>query len=117
LLLAVATSGIGGLFGVLVPLWLVLLAVGFGLPNAPAVALARHGETAGTAAALLGATQFGVGALVYPLVGVLDNDAAAMGTLVAGGLVLSLLVLVMVVRPWRLPDVDAAPDAVAAAAS
>jgi len=106
LLAAVAASGVGGLFGVLVPLWLVLLAVGFGLPNAPAVALSRHGETAGTAAALLGATQFGVGALVSPLVGVLGNDAVAMSTTIAAGLVLSLLVLVTVVRPWRLAEVD-----------
>jgi DHA1 family bicyclomycin/chloramphenicol resistance-like MFS transporter len=116
LLLAVASSGIGGLFGVLIPLWLVLLAVGFGLPNAPAVALARHGETAGTAAALLGATQFGVGALISPMVGVLGNDAAAMGTTIASGLVLSLLVLVLVVRPWRLRDPEPAPEPVPATA-
>jgi DHA1 family bicyclomycin/chloramphenicol resistance-like MFS transporter len=114
LLVVVAASGVGGLLGVLVPLWMVLLSVGFGLPNAPAVALARHGETAGTAAALLGATQFGVGALVSPLVGVLGNDAAAMGTSIATGLVLSLVVLVTVVRPWRL--VEAEPAAVPAAA-
>jgi MFS transporter, DHA1 family, multidrug resistance protein len=114
LLVAVAYSGAGGLFGVLVPIWLVLLSVGFGLPNAPAVALSRHGETAGTAAALLGATQFGVGALISPIVGVLGNDAAAMGTAIAGGLVLSLLVLMLVVRPWRLADVD--PEPVVAAA-
>jgi DHA1 family bicyclomycin/chloramphenicol resistance-like MFS transporter len=109
LMVGVAVSGVGGLFGVLVPLWLVLLSVGFGLPNAPAVALARHGETAGTAAALLGATQFGVGALISPLVGVLGNDALAMSTAIAGGLVLSLTVLVLVVQPWRLVD-DSEPE-------
>jgi MFS transporter, DHA1 family, multidrug resistance protein len=116
LLLAVASSGAGGLLGVLLPLWLVLFTVGLALPNAPAVALARHGETAGTAAALLGAVQFSVGALVSPLVGVLGNDATAMATLVAGGLVLSLLVLVVVVRPWRLVDPEPAAEAVPAAA-
>jgi MFS transporter, DHA1 family, multidrug resistance protein len=116
LLLTVTSSGVGGLFGMLVPLWLVLLAVGFGLPNAPAVALARHGRTAGTAAALLGATQFGVGALISPLVGVLGNDAAAMGTTIASGLVLSLLVLVLVVRPWRLRDPEPVAEPVPAAA-
>jgi MFS transporter, DHA1 family, multidrug resistance protein len=116
LLLTVTSSGVGGLFGMLVPLWLVLLAVGFGLPNAPAVALARHGRTAGTAAALLGATQFGVGALISPLVGVLGNDAAAMGTTIAAGLVSSLLVLVLVVRPWRLRDPEPVAEPVPAAA-
>jgi DHA1 family bicyclomycin/chloramphenicol resistance-like MFS transporter len=115
LMVGVAVSGVGGLFGVLVPLWLVLLSVGFGLPNAPAVALARHGETAGTAAALLGATQFGVGALISPLVGVLGNDALAMSTAIAAGLVLSLTVLVLVVQPWRLAD-DSEPAPVPAAA-
>jgi MFS transporter, DHA1 family, multidrug resistance protein len=114
LLVAVAASGVGGMFGVLVPLWMVLLSVGFGLPNAPAVALSRHGEAAGTAAALLGATQFGVGALVSPLVGVLGNDAVAMSTTIAGGLVMSLLVLVVVVRPWQLSDIEREPVAVTA---
>jgi DHA1 family bicyclomycin/chloramphenicol resistance-like MFS transporter len=110
-LLAVALLRLGGVVGVLVALWLVLFAVGLALPNAPAVALSRHGEAAGTAAALLGAVQFGVGALVSPLVGVLGNNAVAMATIVAGGLLLSTLVLVVVVRPWRLTDVE--PSAVA----
>jgi MFS transporter, DHA1 family, multidrug resistance protein len=44
---------------------------------------------------------------------VLGNDAAAMGTAIAGGLVLSLAVLVLVVRPWTLADV--APEPAAAA--
>ena len=109
-LLTVALLGLGGVIGFLVALWLVLFAVGLALPNAPAVALSRHGEAAGTAAALLGAVQFGVGALVSPLVGVLGNNAVAMATIVAGGLLLSTLVLVVVVRPWLLPDME--PSAV-----
>jgi DHA1 family bicyclomycin/chloramphenicol resistance-like MFS transporter len=109
-LVAAAVTGVGGLVGVLVPMFGVLFAVGLALPNAPALALAGHGEAAGTAAALLGAVQFGVGALVSPLVGILGNDAVAMGVVVACGLVLALAVLVVVVRPWRLAD---APVAVA----
>ena len=116
LLLTLASSGTGGLFGVLVPLWLVLLSVGLALPNAPALALSRHGEAAGTAAALLGAVQFGVGAAISPLVGVLGNDAGAMATTMAGGLVLSLLVLVLVVQPWRLADIEPVPAEDVAAA-
>jgi MFS transporter, DHA1 family, multidrug resistance protein len=104
LLLGIAVGTDSGLLGVLVPVWLVLFSIGFALPNAPAVALARHGETAGTAAALLGAVQFGTGALISPVVGVLGNDSVAMATVIAGGLLLSLLVLLVVVRPWRLAD-------------
>jgi DHA1 family bicyclomycin/chloramphenicol resistance-like MFS transporter len=108
ILVATAATGVGGVAGVLGPMFGVLFAIGLALPNAPALALARHGDAAGTAAALLGAVQFGVGALVSPLVGILGNNAAAMGIVVAGGIVLALVVLVVVVRPWRLADADAA---------
>jgi DHA1 family bicyclomycin/chloramphenicol resistance-like MFS transporter len=106
-LLLLAASDTGGLVGLVVPLWTVLFAVGVVLPNAPALALARHGETAGTAAALLGAVQMGVGAVISPLVGVLGNDAVAMGVVVAGGTLLALAVLLAVVRPWTLADLEA----------
>jgi len=112
-LLGLAGTDTGGLFGVAVPLWAVLFACGLALPNAPALALSRHGESAGTAAALLGAVQFGVGAAVSPLVGVLGNDAVAMGTVVVGSLVLAIVVLFAVVRPWQLADVDSTDAPVA----
>ena len=70
----------------------------------PALALARYGEAAGAAAALLGAVQFGVGAAVSPLVGLLGNDALAMGLVVVASLLLAVAVLVAVVRPWPLPE-------------
>ncbi|MDQ4116854.1 MAG: Bcr/CflA family drug resistance efflux transporter, partial [Actinomycetota bacterium] len=74
------------------------------LPNAPALALARYGESAGTAAALLGALQFGIGAATSPIVGVLGNDAWAMATAMFGATALGALALVAIVRPWTLPD-------------
>jgi MFS transporter, DHA1 family, multidrug resistance protein len=113
-LLVSAATGFGGLAGVLVPLWLVLASVGLALPNAPALALSRHGEAAGTAAALLGAVQFGIGALAAPLVGLLGVGAVAMALVVAAGLVAASAVLVLVVRPRRLP-VTAAETAPATA--
>ncbi len=113
-LLALAGTGTGGLWGVVLPLWAVLFASGLALPNAPALALSRHGEAAGTAAALLGAVQFGVGAAVAPLVGVLGNDAVAMGAVVVAALVLAIAVLAAVVRPWQLPVDDEVPAAVPA---
>jgi DHA1 family bicyclomycin/chloramphenicol resistance-like MFS transporter len=112
-MLACAATGFGGLVGILVPLWMVLASAGLALPNAPALALSRHGEAAGTAAALLGAVQFGVGALAAPLVGVLGTGSVAMAVVVAGGMVSATVVLLLVVRPWQL---DRADSSVAAAA-
>lgn len=74
----------GPLASVLVPLVVLLGAAGLAMPNTPALALTRHGEAAGTASALLGFLQFGVGALVAPLVGVLGSTATALGIVVLG---------------------------------
>jgi len=92
-LVVLVTTGVGGLLGFLVPLLLLLGTVGFVLPNAPALALSRHGEAAGTAAALLGATQFGLGALIAPLVGILGNDGPAMALTMTGGVLVAWLAL------------------------
>ncbi|WP_245888148.1 multidrug effflux MFS transporter [Geodermatophilus tzadiensis] len=113
-LVVLAGTGTGGLWAVALPLWAVLFSSGLALPNAPALALSRHGEAAGTAAALLGAVQFGVGAVVAPLVGLLGNDAVAIGTVVVAALVTAIVVLVVVVRPWELPD-DVSDEVAAAA--
>ncbi|MBV2353966.1 multidrug effflux MFS transporter [Streptomyces sp. J2-1] len=103
LLLALSAADIGGMTGVLLPLWLALFATGFAMPNAPALALSRHGHFAGTAAALLGAVQFGIGALTAPVVGLIGTGPAAMAGVITGGLVIGLLVLVTLVRPWQHP--------------
>jgi len=109
ILLLFAATGFGGLVGILIPLWLVLVSAGLAFPNAPALALSRHGEAAGTAAALLGAVQFGVGALAAPLVGVFGTGAVAMALVIAGGMIAANVVLVLVARPWRLPVDVVAP--------
>jgi DHA1 family bicyclomycin/chloramphenicol resistance-like MFS transporter len=88
-------------------MWVVLAAAGLAFPNAPALALSRHGEVAGTAAALLGALQFGIGALAAPLVGALGTGSLPMAIVVAGGMVSATAVLVLVVRPWKLGGADA----------
>lgn len=105
-LLIVAATGAGGLVGLLIPMWGALGAAGLVLPNAPALALSRHGEKAGAAAALLGAVQFAIGAVTAPLVGLLGVDALAMAMVVAGSLTVALLVLVLAVRPWTLTEDD-----------
>lgn len=108
-LVLVAVAGIGGLPAVAVSLWSVLFAAGLALPNAPALALAAYGNSAGSAAALLGAVQFGVGAAVSPLVGLLGNDASAMGAVITVSLLLAVAVLVLVVRPWQFSQPQGGP--------
>jgi DHA1 family bicyclomycin/chloramphenicol resistance-like MFS transporter len=91
-----AAAGVGGLPAFVVPVWAILAAMGLVIPNAPALALSRHQEAAGTSAALLGAGQFGLGAAVAPLVGVLGNDELALAVVMTAGVVVALLALLAV---------------------
>ncbi|MHA3020023.1 multidrug effflux MFS transporter [Mycobacterium sp. BMJ-28] len=93
---ALALGHVGGLWGFLVPVWLILAAMGLVIPNAPAVALSRHTDAAGTAAALLGAAQFGLGAAVAPLVGVLGNNEFALASVMVVGSSIALFALLAV---------------------
>ncbi|WP_433537096.1 multidrug effflux MFS transporter [Micromonospora sp. CA-249363] len=107
LLVLFAATGIGGLGTLLASLWLVLAAAGLALPNAPALAMSRHSEAAGTAAALLGAVQFGVGALSAPLAGLFGTGSVPMAIVIAGGMAAALAVMVLVVPRATLGAVDA----------
>ncbi|WP_155373943.1 multidrug effflux MFS transporter [Catellatospora vulcania] len=111
-LVALAATGLGGLPALLCGLWAVLAASGLALPNAPALAMSRHGEAAGTAAALLGAVQFGVGAVAAPMVGVLGADAMAMTTVILAGMTSALAIGLLVVRTARFEETAAEPAAV-----
>jgi MFS transporter, DHA1 family, multidrug resistance protein len=91
-----ASAHVGGLAGFVGPVWAILAAMGLVIPNAPAVALSRHPDAAGTAAALLGAAQFGLGAAVAPLVGVLGNDELALSIVMTAGMLIALLALLAV---------------------
>ncbi|MFG1839312.1 multidrug effflux MFS transporter [Micromonospora sp. NPDC049175] len=108
LLVLFAATGIGGLGTLLASLWLVLAAAGLALPNAPALAMSRHSEAAGTAAALLGAVQFGVGALSAPLAGLFGTGSVPMAIVIAGGMAAALVVMVLVVPRAGVGTVD--PD-------
>ncbi|MGX9787253.1 multidrug effflux MFS transporter [Mycobacterium sp. MMS18-G62] len=104
---------VGGLPGFVLPVWAILGAMGFVIPNAPAVALSRHPDAAGTAAALLGAAQFGLGAAVAPLVGVLGNDEIALALVMTTGMVIAFLALVAVGVPAANTNDGVSGDAVA----
>ncbi|HTI74338.1 MAG TPA: multidrug effflux MFS transporter [Mycobacterium sp.] len=106
----------GGIAGFVVPVWAILGAMGLVIPNAPAVALSRHPDAAGTAAALLGAAQFGLGAAVAPLVGVLGNNEIALALVMTTGMVIALLALLAVGLPASETKDDVTGDAVAEAA-
>jgi DHA1 family bicyclomycin/chloramphenicol resistance-like MFS transporter len=95
---------VGGLLGFLLPVFAILAAMGLVLPNAPAVALSRHPEAAGTAAAALGAAQFGIGAAIAPLVGALGNDAFALALVMMAGMVIALFALLAVGTPAGAQD-------------
>jgi len=75
-LLITTLTDFGGLLGFMVPLFFVVSAAGLSFPNAPAIALSRHGDIAGTAAAVLGAVQFMIGGSIAPLVGALEDGTA-----------------------------------------
>jgi DHA1 family bicyclomycin/chloramphenicol resistance-like MFS transporter len=91
-LVVTTTTGFGGFVGFMVPLFFVVSAAGLAFPNAPAIALNRHGEAAGSAAALLGSSQFLIGGAIAPLVGALaDGTPVPMAGVVLGASALALV--------------------------
>jgi DHA1 family bicyclomycin/chloramphenicol resistance-like MFS transporter len=75
-LLVVVLAGGLGLGPVLAALFLVVASVGLVMPNATALALTDQVEVAGSASALLGLSQFVVGALAAPLAGIAGPTTA-----------------------------------------
>jgi MFS transporter, DHA1 family, multidrug resistance protein len=65
-----------GLAGVLPCLFVIVATVGLVMPNATALALQDYPRAAGSASALLGLAQFGLGGAVVPLAGVAGGDTA-----------------------------------------
>ncbi len=68
-----------GMWPFLAGLGLYLVSTGFSLPNQHTLALDRHGDRAGSAAALLGMSSLIVGPIVAPLVSVGGITATALG--------------------------------------
>ncbi|MEU7631290.1 multidrug effflux MFS transporter [Nocardia sp. NPDC049220] len=93
---AVAASETGGFLGFALPVLVLLCATGFVMPNAPALALSRHGAVAGTAAAMVGFTQFAAAAIVAPVVGLLGNTSLAVAVAMTVSATLGFLALATV---------------------
>jgi DHA1 family bicyclomycin/chloramphenicol resistance-like MFS transporter len=91
-LVVTTATGFAGFLGFMVPLFFVVSSAGLAFPNAPAIALNRHGEAAGSAAALLGSAQFMIGGAIAPLAGALDNGTAVpMAGVILGASALALV--------------------------
>ncbi|MFJ2553561.1 multidrug effflux MFS transporter [Microbacterium sp. NPDC087591] len=92
-----------GLWGTVVPLFVFMTSCGFTFPNVQVLALDRHGKAAGTAASILGATNFGVAGLISPVVGWISKDAGITATTMASVMVgcaaIGILSLWLIVRP------------------
>jgi DHA1 family bicyclomycin/chloramphenicol resistance-like MFS transporter len=87
-----ALSGCG-LIATIVLLFLYLTCVGITLPNASAIAMAPFSSNAGSAAALLGALQLGVGAAVSSGVGLLNaKDSVPIVSLMTGTTLIGLAI-------------------------
>jgi DHA1 family bicyclomycin/chloramphenicol resistance-like MFS transporter len=83
ILLTVTVLAGWGLVMVLVSLFVMVSSVGLALPQASAIAMDRHRRIAGSASALLGLTQFALGAVTAPLVGFGDQARGTSMAIVA----------------------------------
>lgn len=95
-----------GLWGTMVPLFVFMTACGFTFPCVQVLALDRHGKAAGTAASILGATNFGVAGLISPIVGWVAKDAGitatTMASVMVGCALIGAISLWAIVRPWTV---------------
>ena len=91
-LLYTAWSGTGGLVGIVIPLFFYLGSLSFITANAIALAVEGFPFSAGTVAAVFGASQFGFGAIAGAAVGLLyNNTPVPMAAVIAGCGLISLL--------------------------
>ncbi len=108
LLFFITATGLGGFPAMLVVLFCCIASTGLVGPNATAAAMAPHAQHAGSAAALLGATQFILGAAAGSLVGLFHNGTAlpmaGVIALCAAGSFLILRVLAQPALPQTAPS-------------
>jgi len=100
-LLVVAATGAGGVVGLVGALWLALSHLGLVMANSAALAMSRHGQRAGTAAATLGFIQTALAGAISPLVGVLGGSAVAMTGVMVASMVAATLVLALATPAYR----------------
>jgi DHA1 family bicyclomycin/chloramphenicol resistance-like MFS transporter len=99
LLLVTVLTGVGGLAGVFVGVFVYVSAQGFVFPNGSAIAMMRHGKIAGTASAMLGTNSFLIAAACVTFLGFLENPAVPMAIVIAGCAVASTLLNFLTLGP------------------
>jgi DHA1 family bicyclomycin/chloramphenicol resistance-like MFS transporter len=91
-----AIYGWFGLGGTIFMIFILLCCVGTISPNASALTLAPFSKSAGTASALMGALQLGLGALASLSVSFFDSRSAApMAGIMAGSTLIAFLILII----------------------
>jgi DHA1 family bicyclomycin/chloramphenicol resistance-like MFS transporter len=99
-LLLAAVSGFDGLAAILVPLFVAIASLGILMPNAVAAALAGHAVHAGSASALIGTTQFVLGAAAGAIAAGLHSESAlAMAGAIAGSSAAAVAAHTLLTRP------------------
>jgi DHA1 family bicyclomycin/chloramphenicol resistance-like MFS transporter len=95
LLLAVdAVTGFGGLWGIMVPIFMILAGYGFSQSNATVGALGLDGLRAGAISSLFGSASFGAGAVAAALAGALrDGTPRPMAFVIVGALFFAVVSL------------------------
>lgn len=103
--LLLMTSGVFGEVGLLpvaAGLFVLMSAMGLAMPNTNTQALMRTKHAAGSASALLGTSQFLIGAIASPLVGIAGEQTAVPMAVVQVVCALSAVVcFLLLCRPWR----------------
>ena len=83
-LLVIGATGLFGFAGIVVALFFYVAMIGGVMPLTVALGMGPHGAVAGNASALMGTLQFGIGAAVGGLLGVLqDGTALPMAAVIA----------------------------------
>lgn len=102
LLIATAFTGFGGMWGVLIPLFLVIASFGLVGANTQAAALSVDLARTGAISSLMGAATFAVGAMMTVLVGAtLDGTPRPVATIILVGILLSSAALYGLARPLK----------------
>lgn len=96
LFLALAMNSLLGLYGTITLLFLFLACLGISNPNTAGLTLAPFSKNAGSASALMGAIQLGLGALASFAVGVfVKNSMSPMVLIMTVSTVLALIILIL----------------------